>query len=106
MICKHIPSTVGNLADVLVQGIQATLLVHCFCDMGNAVEADVLLMQGALSLGGAYNSLSYNTFANNSAGNRGGAIMYTQQTLQTSYLQAPGAKVEVCVCPVFRVSML
>lgn len=49
-------------------------------------------MQGALSLDGAYNWLAGNTFANNSALNRGGAIMYTQESLQTSQLKAPGGK--------------
>ena len=43
-------------------------------------------MQGALSLHGAQNWLQSNTFANNSAAEKGGAIMYTQQSLQTRYL--------------------
>ena len=54
-------------------------------------------MQGALSLDGANNWLQTNTFANNSAAASGGAIMYTQQRLQTNYLQAPGRKVTVNV---------
>lgn len=49
-------------------------------------------MQGALNLVGAHNWLNANTFANNSALNTGGAVMYTQESLQTQRLQAPGAK--------------
>ena len=57
-------------------------------------------MQGALSLNGANNVLQSNSFDNNSAAARGGAIMYTQQSLQTNYLKAPGGK-EKCTSDMF-----
>ncbi|KAL3155629.1 hypothetical protein ABBQ38_010826 [Trebouxia sp. C0009 RCD-2024] len=49
---------------------------------------------GALSLNGATNWLQFNSFDNNSAAARGGAIMYTQQSLQTNYLKAPDSSNE------------
>ena len=52
--------------------------------------------QGAVSLIGGNNQMSFNNFTNNTSSSRGGALMYRLQCLDTSALLPPSKLSPIC----------